>query len=90
MFRDRDFKTFGPRAPAKRRLHGRWGRRVSREGIGLFDCGLSISLKWQGGLEVSSHAAVAADTIGMKPVGRLAPPLRFHSEVALRGSDHTT
>jgi hypothetical protein len=26
----------------------------------------------------------------MKPVGQLAPPLRFYGEVALRGNDHPT
>src|SRR6267378_1110483 len=26
----------------------------------------------------------------MKPVGELAPPLRFHCELTLRGNDHST
>ena len=81
---DRDFDAFGPQPPANRRP-----RSVGRERIGLFDRGLRISLKWQLGLQVSRHATVA-DSIRMKPVGNLAPPLRLHGEIALRGSDDTT
>jgi hypothetical protein len=33
---------------------------------------------------------MATDSIRVKAVGYFAPPLRFHGEVTLRGSDHTT
>ena len=62
---------------------------MGRGSIGLLDRGLGVSIKWQRGLQISGHAAVA-DSIRMQAVGHLAPPLWFHGKVALGGSDDTT
>jgi len=41
-------------------------------------------------LLVNGHAAVTTDSIRMKPIGHLAPPLWFHDQVPIfRGADTT-